>query len=229
MGRRCGVMIALALAAQLAAPAGDASAEDSDDAREARAHFEKGRREFDIGLYDKAIEEFQIAYTIKNDPVLLRNIAQCHRLAGHLQLAVVYYNNYLRVQPQAPAHDEIEGLIAELERKLAQVAPPVVEPPRPPVRVAPRPRRGMQFAGVVLLTGGVLGAAAGGIGFGLSAVAQGDELRREAQLHLSFDPAVESSGNAFQALAITSYVVGAVVAALGAVLIGLARRPGAAE
>src|SRR2546428_625885 len=35
---------------------------------EAKEHYIRGRREFDLGKYEVAISEYQIAYNLKNDP-----------------------------------------------------------------------------------------------------------------------------------------------------------------
>ncbi len=58
--------------------AGDAEA---DDAR-ARTHFESGRSYFEVGNYERALEEFQQAYELSGRAVLLINIANCQERLG---------------------------------------------------------------------------------------------------------------------------------------------------
>ena len=75
-------LIALALA--LAVTAGVARADDDERSRAAaREHYARGTSFFDLGHYDDAVAEYDKAYQAKNEPSLLYNIAQAHRLAGH--------------------------------------------------------------------------------------------------------------------------------------------------
>lgn len=225
---RGGAQAAL-LAACLAVPLAAREAA-ADTARDAKEHFARGRRKFDLAKYDAAIDEYMIAYNLHADPVLLYDIALCHRLAGHDELAVVYYKNYLGMVPAAPGREEVERTVQALERKLAEArprevaTPQVVPPPRPP---PPPPRRGTIFAGAVLLAGGAALGASGGIGFGLAAGAESSAVERQAMLRQPFDPSLESNGHLFDGLWITSVVVGAVAAAVGIALIAYARRAAA--
>src|ERR687884_386081 len=45
-----------------------------------KEHYEKGKRFFDLLKYTEAAEENEKAYLAAPDPVMLYNIAQCHRL-----------------------------------------------------------------------------------------------------------------------------------------------------
>jgi tetratricopeptide (TPR) repeat protein len=94
-----------------------ARAEDTITARE---HYQKGTSFYDLGRYQDAIKEFEAAYEIKNDPALLYNLAQSHRLAGNSDQALHFYRTYLRRFPKAPNRAEIEGRITALEQLVAQ-------------------------------------------------------------------------------------------------------------
>jgi tetratricopeptide (TPR) repeat protein len=117
----------------------------ADETSEAREHYQKGTSFYDLGRYPEAIREFEAAYQIKNDPALLYNLAQSHRLAGNSEQALHFYRTYLRRVPKAPNRTEIEGRITQLEQvvaqnKTAQSTPPnVTTPPaeQPPPATTP--------------------------------------------------------------------------------------------
>ena len=78
------------------------TAPTSEDIAAARQHYKRAMVHYDLGRYDQAISEFQQAYEIKDDPNLLFNIAQAHRLAKHYGEALTLYRSYLRRSPKAP-------------------------------------------------------------------------------------------------------------------------------
>jgi hypothetical protein len=77
------------------------------------------------------------AYKIKDDPALLFNIGQAHRLAGHNAEALRFYKTYLTKVPEASNRSEVETKMADLatqiEREKQGVAPPAPTPPPSPV------------------------------------------------------------------------------------------------
>src|SRR5215471_3837463 len=116
--RRVALIVALGAATSVAAlPA--RAAEDA-AAASAREHYQKGTAYYDLGKYTEAIKEFEAAYEIKNDPALLFNLAQSHRLAGNAEQALHFYRTYLRRVPKAPNRSEIEAHISALEQQIAQ-------------------------------------------------------------------------------------------------------------
>ena len=119
-----GMIIVAALVASVGTPA------RADEAADAREHFQKGRTLYDVGRFDDAAREFEAAYQIKADPVLLYNLAQAYRFAGKSQPALIAYRSYLRNQPDARNRAQVEASIAELQRIVeeqqhAQKSPPV--------------------------------------------------------------------------------------------------------
>ncbi len=115
---------------------------------EANAHFIKGTRFFNLTRYDDAVTEYEAAYTLVDDPRFLFNIAQAHRLAGHLDKAVRFYRNYIRLAPDSPQRAAVEERIGELEKALAAQQAQVNLPPQgtlenkpvaPPAPVEPGP------------------------------------------------------------------------------------------
>jgi tetratricopeptide (TPR) repeat protein len=101
--------------------ASPAQAQPDDDARaRARAHYISGTKFFDLAKYDDAIREYEQAYHEKDDPALLYNLAQAHRLAGHPAEAVHFYKVFLQKLPKAPNREEVALKIRELEKLIEQ-------------------------------------------------------------------------------------------------------------
>jgi tetratricopeptide (TPR) repeat protein len=100
-----------------------------DDDASAREHYVKGTRAYELGLYDEAIAEYMAAYKAKDDPALLFNLGQAHRLAGHAAEALRLYKTYLSKVPAAENRADVEGKIRELKELVEkQKQPPQTEP-----------------------------------------------------------------------------------------------------
>jgi len=127
---------ALLVMALLALSAGPALAGDRESARD---HYVKGTRAYELGLFDEAIAEYMAAYKIKDDPALLFDIGQAHRLAGHPAEALRFYKTYLSKIPAAPNRAEVEAKMAELTRQLEQQKPSPAEPSAAPSSESPAP------------------------------------------------------------------------------------------
>jgi tetratricopeptide (TPR) repeat protein len=100
----------------------------------AREHFLKGTKAFDLGHYDEAVAEYEAAYTARDDPAYLYNIAQAQRLAGRATEALRSYRAFLRRAPGHPARAEVEAKIATLRTELEQqngARPPSAESGQP--------------------------------------------------------------------------------------------------
>jgi tetratricopeptide (TPR) repeat protein len=99
----------------------------------AKRHYDAGRRHFDVQEYAPALEDFKAAYEVQDYPDFLFNIAQCQRLLGQRDKAIVSYETYLSRAPEAENRAEIESLIAELKAQPTNV---VIEAaaPLPPKR-----------------------------------------------------------------------------------------------
>jgi tetratricopeptide (TPR) repeat protein len=128
---RLASVLGLLLTLAAAAPA------RAEDAVSAREHYQRGTSFYDLGKYAEAIREFEAAYEIKNDPALLYNLAQSHRLAGNSEQALHFYRTYLRYVPNAKNRAEIEGRIAQLEQLVAQKNSAQAERPIPPSTTPP--------------------------------------------------------------------------------------------
>jgi tetratricopeptide (TPR) repeat protein len=137
----------------LMAVASRAGAED--DAREretAKREFQAGTREFELGKFEEAIKHYEEAYRHRDNPVLLYNLAQAHRLAGHHTQALRLYRQYLARQTDAPNREEVSQKIALLEKlveneRVARSMPPegAVRPgEQPPKATAPPGEEGQK-------------------------------------------------------------------------------------
>jgi tetratricopeptide (TPR) repeat protein len=123
-----------------------------------KEHYEKANRFYLIGKYPEAITEFEAAYLIGADPVMIYNIAQSYRLNSQPEEAARFYRNYLRSAPEATNRAEVEKKIAEMDKQAADkrqsaAAPAPVETPAPPAPVTtPAPVPGASGPGSGLPT-----------------------------------------------------------------------------
>jgi tetratricopeptide (TPR) repeat protein len=95
------------------------------DPREAQAHvqYNQGLKDYDLGRFKEALDEFSKAYELKALPGFLFNIAQCHRQMHNWERAAFFYRRYLDQSPRRPSNEEtVKELIAECETQQAQEA-----------------------------------------------------------------------------------------------------------
>src|SRR3954447_2392938 len=92
-----------------------ATAARGDVAADARAHFEKATAHYAIGEFNEAAVEYETAYKLKQDPALLFDAGQAHRLAGNHQKALTIYKNFLRMYPDSANAGEVKKQIAREE------------------------------------------------------------------------------------------------------------------
>jgi tetratricopeptide (TPR) repeat protein len=107
-----------ALAALVLAVSLHAAADEASD--QARADFQKGQTEYNLGNYAAAARYFEETYRRKPVPALLFNIAQCYRFIGNLEKAVQTYRSYLRTAPAGDKNiDLAQELLEQVEAALA--------------------------------------------------------------------------------------------------------------
>jgi tetratricopeptide (TPR) repeat protein len=184
------LLLVLALAAQATAARAD------DDPVKARALFQAGTRQYNVGEFREALEKFKAAYLAKADASFLFNMGQCYRQLGDPEGAARQYRAYLREWPSAPNREEVMRFIGDAEKEIARRAaerpptgvmpqqpheqpvqppPPKVEPPPivvaqpPPPRPAEHPGRRGLWIGLGVGAGVlVVAAIAVGLALGLS-------------------------------------------------------------
>src|SRR5262245_6871969 len=80
-------------------------------------HFATAQEAFGAKRYKTAATEFEAAYAITKDPVLLYNIADSWEKGGDGKQAVANYRQYLRVQPNAQDKAEVQRRVRAIEAK----------------------------------------------------------------------------------------------------------------
>lgn len=134
---RClAALIPIVLLGLVAAPA-------SADPAKARAHFDLGKRYFEVDEYGKAIAEFKAAHVEEPDPAFLYNIAECYRHMGETKEALVFYRRFLALSPaNSPSRPSVEKRVAALQAAMrgaedAPAAPATAGTPAPKLSPAP--------------------------------------------------------------------------------------------
>jgi hypothetical protein len=140
---------ALVVTFALATPA---RAEDPNDAK---THYQKATAHYAVGEYKEAAAEYEAAYKAKQDPALLYNAAQSHRLGNDNQKALLLYKNIVKLYPTSHYAAESKDRIEKLEAAIATTqsppnqpapvslgappagAPPAAAPPPAPTPVQP--------------------------------------------------------------------------------------------
>ncbi len=112
----------------------------------AKAMFQDGERNFQLGKFEAAIEAYERAFNLDPQPAFIFNIALAHRrqyeIDGkleHLLRARELYRNYLKLDPDSPNRPGVEKLITELGARIDQARAGRVEPPPAAVASAPPP------------------------------------------------------------------------------------------
>jgi tetratricopeptide (TPR) repeat protein len=233
------------LALAVASVAASARASEVD---EAKRHYLKGTKAYEVGAYEEAIVEYREAYRLVDDPALLFNLGQAQRLAGHTVEALRAYRMFLLKVPDAPNRADVEAIVHDLERlpqPAAQkavstpvppappiataAAPAVATPPPASITTAPReqapnaPSRTRVIAGAVVA--GIGGALlAGGIAFSVLANHASNDVTHAAQTGGAFDYGIYSSGKTDDALGIALLSVGGCAVVVGAIVMIVAKR-----
>lgn len=218
---------------------GHAAAYATDDVTAAREHYRKATMAFELGAFDEAIGEYEEAYRLKDDPAILYNLGQAHRLAQHSTEALHFYKMYLSKVPDASNRAEVESKIAALQQLVDQQRAATSMPPTAPMRPAvpetataaapppkpaapPKPGLAKKVSGIVVGVAG-LGLVGTGIAFGVLAKNAGDDLTRLAQMG-SFDYAKQQDGKRDQLLEGVFLGIGCAAVAAGTVLYLLGHR-----
>jgi tetratricopeptide (TPR) repeat protein len=119
-------LLAVACAAAVPGAAHLAAAQpakiDPQKAKTAKQYVDAGLAAQDAKDYETAISLYTKAYALVPHPVLLFNIGQAHRLAGRVDEAIRFYQQYLDADPKGPQATTARDLIAEIHaREAAEV------------------------------------------------------------------------------------------------------------
>lgn len=116
-----------------------ASSTASADKEQARKLYGDAQKSYDLGKFSEAATLFEQGYAEHADPVFLYNLGQCHRQLGNNDRALFFYRGYLRNKPDAANREQVEQLIADLEKArqtqtqtpIAPIPPGGTPPPEP--------------------------------------------------------------------------------------------------
>lgn len=89
------------------------------DAESFKSHYEKAVALYNTSQYERAIEEFRIAYEMRPAPIILFNLAQAQRKSNHPKEALEMYQRYLAGNPPDELKEETQKYIAEVKVTLA--------------------------------------------------------------------------------------------------------------
>lgn len=90
----------------------------ADEMAKAKEHFMKGKELFDTKDFENAVDEFKESFKLSKNPVLLYNIAFTHDEIGDKQMALFYYEKFLRDTGKAAANRGIaKGRVRTLKRE----------------------------------------------------------------------------------------------------------------
>src|SRR4051794_26856099 len=84
----------------------------------ARAHFNRGGRNYGRGRFDDPGVEYGKRYDIEAAPVLLGNTAQSYPQREKKDRALFFYRRYLEQKPDAANRPEVEKRIKDLQASL---------------------------------------------------------------------------------------------------------------
>ncbi len=85
---------------------------------EAKDAYQRATKYYNLSDFQHALESFKEAYLDYPDPSFLYNIAQCQRLLGQKQDAVLSYKAYLRERPSSPLRAEVTTQIDTLDQQV---------------------------------------------------------------------------------------------------------------
>lgn len=105
------------------------------EVEDARAAYDAGSSEYDLGHYKDALALFEKAFRLRHVPALLFNIAQCHRMLGELREAATVYRSFIAKETDAKRVGQAREILAQVEdavarQSQAQYAPPVEASPQ---------------------------------------------------------------------------------------------------
>jgi tetratricopeptide (TPR) repeat protein len=209
---------------------------------QAKALTGRATVEYNIGHFDQALELDSKAYESLAAAALLFDIGQCHRMLGHQERAVFFFQGYLREKPDAPNRALVEQLLQDLQRQLdaqraataraeeqqraetshAAPAPPVepVAPVPPPTVASPKGHPAVRIAGLATAGAGValIGTA---VVLGLHASSLSNEITRVSTERGTWSPQYQSdydAGKSSATAATVLSVAGGLALATGGVL-----------
>lgn len=233
----CLTVMALMLAQPSAPPPAAAQSEEQEKGQTRAVELRKDAEvSFYEGDYDTAIELFERAHELDADPTDLFNIGRIHEQQGELAGALARYEEFaalpeLSLEERSAAAERIKVLRVLVSNEDAKtsvamnqnVSSAAGAPSGGVDRGAAASQgRNMVIIGSTLLGVGAAAAIAGGVGFGLAARRNADQVSELAEgsnptrLTLAEAEALDAQGKDYSTLQITFIVTGSALALVGA-------------
>src|SRR5687767_5154476 len=114
---RAGIVVAVAVLVGFVGAAG-AQEPPADTKQQARQFYEEGKRRYNVGEFERAIEAWKQGYDLHPSADFLFNIAQAYRRKPDAKQALFFFRSYLREKPNAANRAEVETTISELEAEI---------------------------------------------------------------------------------------------------------------
>jgi hypothetical protein len=114
--RSSSVILACAVVLSAISPAHGQS-QSAANRKKALELYDRGKVQYDLGRWQAAIDLWMKAYETFTAPEFLFNIAQAYRHEDNCERALFFYRRYLATRQNAPNRGEVQGHIAQLEKK----------------------------------------------------------------------------------------------------------------
>jgi tetratricopeptide (TPR) repeat protein len=112
--RLLAIALCTTVVATAARPSLSAEPPSAEEIKAARARYAQGKVFFEQGLYKEAIVEYQAAYVVVAEPLLLFNIALAQSRLGDVEAALASYRAYLELDPEGVVSDEARAEVVRL-------------------------------------------------------------------------------------------------------------------
>lgn len=150
------IFLLLVMAAEQAS--GDASEVDlAADRKLAKDHYDAGRDAFDKGRYSTALLEFEAAYALSSEPILIADMAVTAETMGNIEKALELNRRFLTLVKTGSEPEAVEAAnkrIERLTRLKQQAGKPSLAEAIPKSAKPPPSGRAATIGGSVMLGGG---------------------------------------------------------------------------
>jgi len=114
--------------------------EPPDAESRARTHYAAGKALYGLGNYSDALRELLVGYSLVPKPQFLLNIGQCYRRLDDPAKARAMYKKFLdTAPPDDPDRGQVEELIGQLDRQIAEREASAAKPAPPATTLVATP------------------------------------------------------------------------------------------
>lgn len=113
-----------------------ARADDRPTSPDALGHYDKGKRLYEAGDFDKAAEEFKAGLLVEKAPALHYNLAECYWQLGNFKAAAYHYQRFIALHAADDKFRENARERLEEANAKAQATEPTPTPTQPPAPVS---------------------------------------------------------------------------------------------